>query len=79
MVIATFKIVNKEKKSCFFKKTFLSANFSMDVIFQMSILILTKIDINFLVLEIALKFHAFTKAIFIIKSVKVIQKKEFIT
>lgn len=47
MVIALFQLDNKDKKSHFFKKTFLLANISIDVALKMFFLILSNIEVNF--------------------------------
>lgn len=52
MVITMLEIENKGKKLCFFKKTFLFTNFSINVVLKMSFLIRSNIKINSLKLNI---------------------------
>lgn len=47
IIIAVFLVNNKDKNSCFFKKTFLLANISIDIVFGMSIPIFNNVEINF--------------------------------
>lgn len=47
MVIILFSIDNKDGKSYLVKKTFLLANMSMDIAFEMSFLTLSNIQIIF--------------------------------
>lgn len=47
IVIALLEVDNKEEKSCFFTKTFLLADMSMDVAFAMSFFTLSNVEIKF--------------------------------
>lgn len=47
MIIGLFQVNDKDKKSHFFKKTFLLPNTNMDILFQLLFLILSKIKMNF--------------------------------
>lgn len=47
MIITTFQVDNKNGKLCFFKKTFLLADISIDVTFGMFFFILSNIEVNF--------------------------------
>lgn len=52
IVITMFETKDNKKKSYFFKKIFLFAYFSINVILEILFLILSNIEINFLKLEI---------------------------
>lgn len=47
MVIVSFQMDDKDKKSRFFEKTFLVADINMDVAFRMSFFTLNNIKVNF--------------------------------
>lgn len=47
MVIATFSMEDKEERFWFFKKTFLLANFSMDIALEILLLTLCNVEVNF--------------------------------
>lgn len=51
IVIASFEIINKEKKCYVFEKTFLSAKFSINVILKILLLSLSNVKVNFLKLK----------------------------
>lgn len=51
MVILYLLMDDKDKKSCFFEKTFLLAKISMDVALRMSFLTLNNVEVNFIILE----------------------------
>lgn len=77
MVIMLFNIQNKEEKFCLFKKTFLFAKYSRNVIFKMLYLNLNNIKTNFFMLKRFEKTYIITKAIQVTKQFKLIRKKEF--
>lgn len=47
IVIAFFSVNNKNKKFCFFKKTFVLADISMNIAFEIFFLILNNVEVNF--------------------------------
>lgn len=47
MIIASFQMDDKDKKSCFLEKTFLLAEISINVVFEMSFFILRNIVVKF--------------------------------
>lgn len=77
MVIETFEVKNKKEKLPFFEKIFLLANHNINVILKILFLTLSKVEINFLELEILWRFYIPIEAILIIKWVKLVEKKEF--
>lgn len=47
IIIALFKIDDKDKKSHFFEKTFLLTNIGINIAFKMLFLILNNVELNF--------------------------------
>lgn len=47
IVIASFSMDNKDGKFCFFEKTFLLVDISIDILFRMTFLILSNVQIEF--------------------------------
>lgn len=77
MVIAFLLINNKDKKSCFFKKTFLLADINIDVASEILFLILNNIQINFNKWEFKWTSYTTAKALSTIRLVKLFRKKKF--
>lgn len=75
IVIATFKIDNKETKFRFFKRIFLFANFSIDIVFIILFLIFSNLKINFLKLKIFEINYVLIETIPTIKQIKLIKQK----
>ena len=48
MVVAAFSIKDKANRERFFEKTFIVTNVSLEVVFRMPFLILSRVDVNFL-------------------------------
>ena len=48
MVVAVFSVTDKANQVWFFEKTFLVANFSPEIVFEMLFLTLSSANINFL-------------------------------
>lgn len=71
------EIKNNETKSCFFKKTFLFSNLSMNFILKMQFLNLNNVKINFLEFETFWWIYISKKTILITKYIELIEKKEF--
>ena len=78
MVITSFSMEDKEKKSHFFKGTFLLTNISIDVALQISFFTLSNVKIDFIGCHLYWKTYTFTKTFSIIRQVKLIIKKEFV-
>lgn len=47
MIITLFQVDDEDKKSYFFKKTFLLTNININVAFRMPLLILSNVEVNF--------------------------------
>lgn len=76
MVIALFLMDNKDKKFCYFKMTFLIADISMDITFNM-FFFLHNIQINFIYWEFRYRSYIIENGLPTTKWVKLIRKKEF--
>ena len=68
---------NKVNRVKFFKKTFLVANVSPEVVFRMLFLILNKANIDFLVRKLWWKTYTTKKAFLTTKRIKLMGNKEF--
>ena len=79
MVVAAFSISDQVKKVRFFEEIFLVTNISPNMILEMLFLILNNADVDFLKRELWWRFYIIENALFTIKQVKLIGKKEFIT
>ena len=77
MVIAAFSVTDQANRLMFFEKIFLVINVSPDVVFGMPYLILNNEDIDFWKRELWWKSYIIEEALFIIKRVKLVGKKEF--
>ena len=75
ILIASFFIENKEEKSCFFKKTFLLADISIDITLRILFLILSNNKIEFAVCHLYLRTCIAAKRLLIIRWVELIEKK----
>lgn len=47
MVIASFQINDKDRKSCFFEETLLLADININIAFRMLFLILSNVEVSF--------------------------------
>lgn len=77
MIIILYKVKDKKKKSQFFKKIFLLAYFSINIVFEILFLILGNKRVYFIELELFWKTYTNIKAILATKQVKLIEKKQF--
>lgn len=78
IIIAFFEIEDEEKKSLFFKKIFVSAKFSTDIILGILSLNWSNVKINFLKLKLFWKTYTLIKTISRTKQVKLVDKKAFV-
>lgn len=72
-----FKIINQEKKFWNFEKNFLLANFNIIIILEISFLILSNIQVNFLKLKLLCRSYVLIKELKTTKQVLLVSKKEF--
>ena len=77
MVVAAFSVIDQADRVRFFKETFLIANVSPDVVFEILFLTLGGADINFPKKELRWRLYTIEKALPTTKQVKQIEKKEF--
>ena len=68
---------DKERMSCFFEKTFLLADISMDITLCMPFPSLSNIEINFVDCHIDQKLYVIIKVFLTTMQVKLIGKKKF--
>lgn len=71
-------IKNKDKKSWFFEKKFLLANFNIDIALKMFFFTLKNVVVNFVNQNLCWKLYIITKIFLTIKQVALIGKKEFV-
>lgn len=78
IVIASFLMKNKDRKSRFFDKTFLLVDISMDVTFEIFFFILSNVDVNFTDQKLISRLYIIAKLICIIQRLELAGKKEFV-
>lgn len=78
MIIISFFIVKKEKKSCFFKKNFLLVDTYTDIALGMSFFTLSNLEIDFIYCNIYWKTYIVAKILLITRQVELIRMKKFI-
>ena len=77
IVIAALSVVDKANHAKFFKKTFLVANVSLEVVFEMFFLTLSGADVDFLDREFWWRTYIAKKAFPTTRCVKLVGKKKF--
>ena len=77
MVVAAFSVVDKANRVKFFKKTFLVADVSPKVVFEMLFFTLNGADVDFLGQELRWKTYTTKKALSTTRRIKLVDKKEF--
>ena len=77
MVVATFSLVDKANRVRFFKKTFLVANVSPEVVLGIPFLILSSADIDFFGRELRRRTYITKEALPMTKRIELVGKKEF--
>ena len=77
MEITAFSVVDKVNRVKFFEKIFLVANVSLKVVFGMSLLTLSNVDINFSVWKLWWRTYTTDEAFLTTRRVKLVGKKEF--
>lgn len=69
---------NKEKRSHFFEKTFILAEINMDIILNISFLILSNVKIDFVDCYIYWKSYTIVKVLLITRQIELIGNKKFV-
>ena len=77
MVLASFSIKDKKRNSCFFEKTFILTDISMDITLKISFFTLKNVDINFIGRHIYCKTYTIAEVFLTTRQVKLIEKNEF--
>ena len=78
IVVAAFLLINKANYVRFFKKTFLMANVSPEIVYEMLFFTLSDADVDFLGLELRWRTYTTKKAFPTIKHIELVGKKEFV-
>lgn len=78
MVLANFKVENKQSHIWYFQKTFLLADVSLKMILEIFFFILSNANIFFQEKKLMWRFYAIPEALFITKRVLFISKKKFV-
>ena len=77
IVIATFSVMDKAKQVRFFEKTFLVANVSPEIVFEMLFLTWSGVNINFSGRQLRSRTYIIEKALPIARPIELVGKKEF--
>lgn len=77
MIIFLFLMENKEEKSSFLEESFLLANISMDIVFQLLFFTLNNIEVNLNKSELGLRLYTTAETLSTTKQVDLVGKKEF--
>ena len=77
MIIAGFQVQDKFRKARFFQETFLLADTSIEVVFGMLFLALSKVKVDFTEKELTWKAYTIAKVLPTTKRVQIICLKEF--
>ena len=77
MVIEAFSVVDMANRVRFFEETFLVANVSLEVVLEMSFLILSGADVDFLGQELRWRTYTIEEALPTTRRVELVGKKEF--
>ena len=78
MMVAAFSVVNKANQVRFFEETFLVANVSPKVVFEMPFLTLSDADVDFLVWKLRWKTYTPKDAFLTTRRIELVGKKEFV-
>lgn len=77
MIIALFQVNDKDVKFCFFEKTLLLADISMDIAFEMLFSTLNNIKVKINTWELRYRLYTIAEAVSITRQVELVGKKEF--
>ena len=77
IVVAAFSVVDKANQVRFFEETFLVANVSLKIVFEMFFLTLSGADVDFSDRKLRWRIYTTKEAFPITKRVKLVGKKEF--
>ena len=77
IIVAAFLVIDKANQVRFFKKTFLVANFSPEVVLGMSFFTFSSINIDFWRQKLWWRTYIIYKVFLTINHIKLVEKKEF--
>ena len=77
IVVAAFLVTYKANQERFFEETFLVANISLEIVFEISFLILSGADVNFLGQKLWWRAYIIKKAFPTTRRIELVGKKEF--
>ena len=77
IIVIAFSVTDKANRIRFFEETFLVANVSPEVVFEMPFLILSGVDVNFSGRELWWKTYTGEEALLTTRRVELVGKKEF--
>ena len=77
MVVSTFSVLDKDGKERFFEESFLLANVSPDIVFEMPFLITDNIDIDFQAQNLQWRSYTTGEVLLTTRQVELIGKKKF--
>ena len=77
IVIAAFLMSDKANRVKFFEETFLVANVSLELVFEISFLTLSDIDVDFLDQGLWWRTYTIKKSLTTIRYVELVEKKKF--
>ena len=77
IVVAAFSVTDKANQVRFFEETFLVANISLEIVFEMLFFTLSGSNVNFLGQELRWRIYTTEKTFPTIKYVELVDKKEF--
>ena len=78
MVVTAFSVTDKANQVKFFEETFLVANISSEVVFEILFLTLSSADVDFLSRELRWRTYTTEKALRTTRNIKLVGKKEFV-
>ena len=77
MVVTAFSVTNKANQVRFFKKTFLLANISLEIVFEMLFPILSDADVNFLGQKLRWRTYITKETLPTTRCIELMGEKEF--
>ena len=77
MVVIAFSVVDKANPVKFFEETFMVANVSAEVVFEMLFLTLSDVDVDFSDRELCWRIYTTKKAFPTTRRIELVGKKEF--
>lgn len=76
MILASFQVEDKLGKACFFQKTFLLTDISIEMVLKMLFITFSNVDIQFAKKKVSWRFYTTVEALSTNKQVELINKKK---